>query len=124
LIAILLSPWQLPICSNCQTTFPSCRPSTLRLRLEFAVTPTRGALLRDVNELTVAVLDLACPDLLDFADDFLGHWHVIKFFGHLVALGVGPGEELESLGRGYWVGWPLGMRMNVAAVIGQDSVPG
>src|SRR6516225_11432215 len=35
------------------------------------------------------------PHLLDLFDDLGGHRHVIKFLGHLAAIGVSPSEELE-----------------------------
>src|SRR5262245_37226070 len=38
------------------------------------------------------------PGLLDAVDDVLRHRDVIELLGHLVALVVGPGEELERLG--------------------------
>src|ERR1700722_2016805 len=40
------------------------------------------------------------PCLLDLGDDFLRHRHVIKFFGHLVAVSGGPGKKFKRLGRG------------------------
>src|SRR5262249_53648272 len=53
---------------------------------------------RLVEPLASAVLDLL-PARLDQVDDCIGHRHVVKFRGHLIAVLVGPGEELQHLLR-------------------------
>src|SRR5262245_25203203 len=52
----------------------------------------------DEQRLAARVLDLARPGLLDRADDLVRHRDIVEILGHLVALGVGPVEELEGLG--------------------------
>src|SRR3982074_2948177 len=47
-----------------------------------------------------SVLDLRRPDLLDGADDIVRHRHEVELFGHLIALGKAPSEELERFGCG------------------------
>src|SRR2546423_671128 len=52
------------------------------------------------ERLAACVLDLACPSLLNRADDLGGHRYIIELFSHLAALVVGPVEELEGGGGG------------------------
>src|SRR5262249_816719 len=59
---------------------------------------------RREDRLALLVLDLG-PALLDRRDDVGGQRHEVELLGHLAAFGVGPGKELERLGR---VGRPLG----------------
>src|SRR5215470_9278752 len=50
------------------------------------------------QRLARCVFHFVRPGLLDAVDDVLRHRDVIELLGHLVALVVGPGEELERLG--------------------------
>src|SRR6516162_195835 len=52
------------------------------------------------QRLARCVFHFVRPGLLDAVDDVLRHRDVIELLGHLVALVVGPGEELERLGGG------------------------
>src|SRR5262249_57474441 len=50
------------------------------------------------QRLARCVFNFVRPGLLDAVDDVLRHRDVIELLGHLVALVVGPGAELELLG--------------------------
>src|SRR6266516_5234537 len=63
--------------------------------------PTRtNSTGRGVERLARCVFHFARPGLLDALDDVLRHRDVIEVLGHLAALVIGPGEELERLGGG------------------------
>src|SRR5262249_61458708 len=49
------------------------------------------------DRLALFVLDVL-PTLLDQANNPARHRYIIELLGHLAALGIGPGEELERLG--------------------------
>src|SRR5262249_24879830 len=57
--------------------------------------------------LATRVLDLARPGLLDILHDVGRHRNVIEFFSHLVAVLVGPCEELKRLAGSGHIAWLL-----------------
>src|ERR1700676_1646709 len=47
------------------------------------------------ERLAATILDVLGPERLDGGHHLGGHRHEVEVFGHLAALGIGPGEELE-----------------------------
>src|SRR3954470_18134038 len=56
--------------------------------------PPAGSVGDAIQRLAARILDLGVPRLLDAADDRVGHRNVVERLSHLVALLIGPGEEL------------------------------
>src|SRR5262245_38279415 len=56
---------------------------------------TLDAVRHLVDGLAACVLDVLLPGGLHQVDDLVGNRHVVKFFGHLVTVRIGPLEELQ-----------------------------
>src|SRR5262249_40265375 len=102
--ADLLFSGMMPACGS--ANIPDCLFSALRYalaRLSHRCS-SAGATMSQQSSLTQSahsvrqVLTAYSPPTLDAVDDVLRHRDVIELLGHLVALVVGPGEELERLG--------------------------
>ena len=86
---------------------PTRRCSTNRHGREGKGRPARAPLPYPVVQCVIANSGLPLASLISVAqvfsterDDVRGHRHVIELIGHLGALGVGPGKELERFGCG------------------------
>src|SRR5262249_54432314 len=89
----LMATWVIGV-SSCRYGWAATTKRPLHLGFVFGAA-------RSVDRLAAGVLDVLLPAGLHQVDHLVGNRHVVEFLRHLVAVGIGPIEELQRRLHGF-----------------------